>query len=81
MNKYVVELTRKYVSTLNKYFEDFSDKKFLAMVMNALLATRRFKDIQALMEVKGVQLLNRTKSVRKKATEKLWRVKLCSDID
>ena len=44
-----IELTTRYVDSLNHYFNNISDDRLLAMAVNPLLATRGFDEMIALV--------------------------------
>ena len=59
MNVDVIELTERYLSSLEEYFGNVPDDRLLAMIIHPFLATYGFKDRTVLLEEKGVALVTR----------------------
>ena len=59
MNPDAIELTKRYLSSLDEYFGNVPEDRLLAMIMNPLLATCGFKDLTVLLEEEGVALVTR----------------------
>jgi hypothetical protein len=76
MNDDAIELTERYVSSLEEYFGNVPDDRLLAMIMNPLLATCGFKDLTVLLEDKGVALVTRATQLLRCSMQKLWKKKL-----
>ena len=59
-----IELTTRYVDSLNHYFNNISDDRLLAMAVNPLLATRGFDEMIALVgDEEGEKIKERAKKL------------------
>ena len=81
MNLDEIELTKRYVDSFEEYFTTIPDDHLLATIMNPLLATYSFKDMNVLLEDEGgAVIINRAKMILKKAMRKIWKTKLEADV-
>ncbi len=50
MSEHAAELRKRYVRAYNEYFNDIPDARLLAMIINPLLATHGFDEIEFLLD-------------------------------